>query len=72
MGGCFSQCLQKPMMDMYDETFHMVTLHFMEAAINNIFIKISETCGLYYKTITIVIMMIVSDATIWSVTYDRK
>jgi hypothetical protein len=31
-----------------------------------------ETCGLYYKTITIVIMMIVSDATIWSVTYDRN
>jgi hypothetical protein len=30
------------------------------------------TCGLYYKTITIVIMMIVSDATIWSVTYDRN
>ncbi len=27
-------------------------------------------CGLYYKTITIVIMMIVSDATIWSITYD--
>ncbi len=27
-------------------------------------------CGLYYKTITIVIMMIVSDATIWSVTFD--
>jgi hypothetical protein len=29
-------------------------------------------CGLYYKTITIVIMMIVSDTTIWSVTYDRN
>ncbi len=29
-------------------------------------------CGLYYKTITIVIMMIISDATIWSVTYDRN
>jgi hypothetical protein len=27
-------------------------------------------CGLYYKTITIVIMMIISDATIWSITYD--
>jgi hypothetical protein len=27
---------------------------------------------LYYKTIMIVIMMIVSDATIWSVTYDRN
>jgi hypothetical protein len=26
--------------------------------------------GLYYKTITIVIMTIVSDATIWSVTFD--
>ncbi len=25
-------------------------------------------CGLYYKTITIIIMTIVSDATIWSVT----
>jgi len=29
-------------------------------------------CGLYYKTITIIIMMIISDATIWSVTYDRN
>jgi hypothetical protein len=28
------------------------------------------TCGLYYKTITIVIMMIISDATIWSITFD--
>jgi hypothetical protein len=27
-------------------------------------------CGLYYKTITIVIMTIVSDATIWSITFD--
>ncbi len=27
--------------------------------------------GLYYKTITIVIMTIVSDATIWSVTFDN-
>ncbi len=32
----------------------------------------TETSGLYYKTITIVIMMIVSDAAIWSVTYDRN
>ncbi len=31
-----------------------------------------QICGLYYKTITIVIMTIVSDATIWSVTYDRN
>ncbi len=30
------------------------------------------TCGLYYKTIMIVIMMIVSDATIWSVTYNHN
>jgi hypothetical protein len=29
-------------------------------------------CGLYYKTITIVKMTIVSDATIWSLTYDRN
>jgi hypothetical protein len=28
--------------------------------------------GLCYKTITIVIMTIVSDATIWSVTYNRN
>jgi hypothetical protein len=28
--------------------------------------------GWYYKTITIIIMMIVSDATIWRVTYDRN
>jgi hypothetical protein len=30
----------------------------------------SDTCGLYYKTITIVIMTIVRDATIWSITYE--
>ncbi len=30
------------------------------------------TSGLYYKTITIIIMTIVSDATIWSVSYDRN
>ena len=29
-----------------------------------------HSSGLYYKTITIVIMTIVSDATIWSVTFD--
>ncbi len=29
-------------------------------------------CGLYYKTITISIMTIVSDATIWSFTYNRN
>jgi hypothetical protein len=32
--------------------------------------SVKVTSGLYYKTITIVLMMIVSDATIWSVTYD--
>ncbi len=31
-----------------------------------------ESSGLYYKTITIIIMTIISDATIWSVTYDRN
>ncbi len=31
-----------------------------------------QTNGLYYKTITIVIMMIVSDATVWSITYDHN
>ena len=36
---------------------------------NNNFLR-SHTCGLYYKAITIVIMMIVSDATIWSITFD--
>ncbi len=30
------------------------------------------SCGLYYKTITIIIMTIVSDATIWSVTYSHN
>jgi hypothetical protein len=34
--------------------------------------KMKPTSGLYYKTITIVIMTIVSDATIWSITYDRN
>ena len=28
--------------------------------------------GLYYKTITIVTLMIICDATIWSITYDRN
>jgi len=32
--------------------------------------SITDISGLYYKTITIVIMTIVSDATIWSVTFD--
>jgi hypothetical protein len=32
----------------------------------------SVTCGLYYKTITIVIMTIISDTTIWSVTYGQN
>jgi hypothetical protein len=30
------------------------------------------SCGLYYKTIKIVIMMLVSDATIWSITYGHN
>ncbi len=38
----------------------------------NIFSCYWHSSGLYYKTITIVIMVIVSDATIWSVTYDRN
>jgi len=33
---------------------------------------ICETIGLYYKTITIIIMTIISDATIWSFTYGRN
>ncbi len=33
---------------------------------------LSDICGLYYKIITIVIMTIVSDATVWSITYDRN
>ena len=33
-------------------------------------LSIQKTSGLDYKTITIVIMMIISDATIWSVTFD--
>ncbi len=31
-----------------------------------------HTSGLYFKTITIIIMTIVSDATIWSVIYIRN
>jgi hypothetical protein len=44
----------------------------------NIRIKVKERVhspvwsSWYYKTITIVIMMIVSDATIWSVIYNRN
>jgi hypothetical protein len=34
--------------------------------------KLLCLCGLYYKTITIIIMTIISDATIWSITYDRN
>jgi hypothetical protein len=33
---------------------------------------VGDISGLYYKTITIVIMTIVSDATIWSVSYNRN
>jgi hypothetical protein len=40
--------------------------------INLTFSLLLWTCGLYYKTITIVIMTILSDATIWSVTYDHN
>ncbi len=38
---------------------------------NMFIIQATVSRGLYYKTITIVIMMIISDATVWSVTYDR-
>jgi hypothetical protein len=34
--------------------------------------KLKDPSGLYYKTITIVTLTIVSDATIWSITYDRN
>ncbi len=40
--------------------------------ISNVIKKNDKFCGLYCKTITIVIMTIVSDATIWSITYDRN
>jgi hypothetical protein len=35
-------------------------------------VVMGDTNGLYYKTITNIIMMIISDTTIWSVTYDRN
>ncbi len=35
-------------------------------------LEIKTISGLYYKTITIVIMTIISDATIWSITNDRN
>jgi hypothetical protein len=44
---------------------------FYGATCDEIFCNI-DTNGLYYKTITIVIMTIVSDATICSITYDRN
>ncbi len=31
-----------------------------------------NTSGLYYKTIMIIIMTIISDATIWSITYNHN
>ncbi len=34
-----------------------------------VFEENGSTCGLNYKTVMIVIMTIVSDATIWSITY---
>jgi len=37
-----------------------------------LFFEGKSSCGLSYKMITIIIMMIVSDATIWSVTYDHN
>ncbi len=35
-------------------------------------LKSAFISGLYYKTIMIVIITIVSDVTIWSITYDRN
>ncbi len=35
-------------------------------------VALRPNCGLYYKIITIVTLTIVSDATIWSITYDRN
>jgi len=44
-------------------------IHFINLSFRRkIFHKFS---GLYYKTITIIIKMIVSDATIWSVIFDN-
>ncbi len=50
----------------YNSTF-FVSSNFFETKANK-----KESSGLYYKTITIVIMPIVSDATIWSVIYNRN
>ncbi len=40
--------------------------------LNVIILSIVAPCGQYYKSVTIIIMMIVSDATIWSVTYGHN
>jgi len=49
--------------------------HFLKY-VRNMFLSsllsLTLSCDLYYKTITIIIMTIVSDATIRSVTYDRN
>ncbi len=46
------------------------TAYFAAASVTKKNVSFTTICGLYYKAITIVIMTIVSDATIWSVTFD--
>jgi hypothetical protein len=38
----------------------------------NVVDTLIEISVLYYKTITIILMTIINDATIWSITYDRN
>jgi len=54
---------------MFDKHIFQQTVCWIQNVINSQFNHLS---GPYYKTITIVIMMIVSDATIWSVTYGHN
>ncbi len=51
---------------------HLHRVQSGKAPDNPILQRARVTSGLYYKTIMIVIVMIVSDPTIWSVTYDRN
>jgi hypothetical protein len=54
--------------------FDQKTRHIFSIFIIPIFVArwVGYSCGVYYKTITIVIMTIISDATICSITYGRN
>jgi hypothetical protein len=56
----------------FNDTHRLPLINLSKASFTKPIAYKKMICGLYYKTITIVIMTIVSDDTIWSVTYDRN